>query len=288
MGQFPGESETTLARSDIKPNQTFERTPVMALERISENEAHLWYGQPDSVSDPGVLRRYRTLLSADECEKLDRYRFAKDRHVGLLTRAMVRCLLSRYVDVAPSRWRFRTNRYGRPEIATPKRASTLRFNVSHTTGMIVVLISKNRDVGVDVEGLPYLGPCLEIADRFFSPAEVTALRSLPAPEQPLRFIEHWVLKESFIKARGMGLSLPLEDFSFRIPRRPEENIEIRFDPSLEDDPERWQFSLEAIGDKHVVATAIERRLDEKIQLVRREALPLVDLPPSCHLAASRS
>ena len=276
----------TLARPEIDPSRTSERTSVMALEHIGDNEAHLWYGHPDRVSDPGVLRRYRALLSDDERERLDRYHFPKDRHIGLLTRAMVRCLLSRYCDVAPSRWRFRTNRYGRPEIATPERARSLRFNVAHTTGMVVILISRNREVGVDVEGLPYLGPCLEIADRFFSPAEVTALRALPAPKQPSRFIEHWVLKESFIKARGMGLSLPLADFSFGITGRLDEDIEIRFDSSLEDDPERWQFSLEALGDKHVVATAIERRRDDSIQLVRREALPLDDLPPPCRQAAS--
>ncbi len=248
----------------------------MGLEQIKKNEAHLWYGQPDRISDPCLLRRYRELFTEDEREKIDQYHFAKDRHASLVTRAMVRCLLSRYVAVEPSDWRFRSNRYGRPEIAKPGHAGTLRFNIAHTKGMIVVLISKNREVGVDVECLSYLGPCLEIADRYFSPSEVETLRSLPSSEQALRFIEYWTLKESFIKARGMGLAIPLDEFSFRIEKKPRDKIDIRFAPSLEDNPARWQFSLDAIGEKHIVATAIERRSDERLQLLRREMVPLVD------------
>ena len=190
------------------------------------------------ISDPSLLQRYRELLTEDEREKVNRYHFAKDRHASLVTRAMVRSLLSRYVDVEPCDWRFRSNRYGRPEIAEPNHAGTLRFNIAHTKGMIVVLISKNREVGVDVECLPYRGPCLEIANHYFSPSEVEALRSLPSSKHALRFVEYWTLKESFIKARGMGLAIPLDEFSFFIEKKPRLKIDIRFARSLEDSPAR--------------------------------------------------
>ena len=140
----------------------------MGTEEIRENEAHLWYGRPDDISDSILLRRFRELLSEDEREKFERYHFAEDRHSSLITRAMIRCLLSRYAAVEPSDWQDRTNTYGRPEIAKPSHAGKLRFNIAHTKGIIVILICKNRNVGIDVERYPYLGPYQEIADRFFS------------------------------------------------------------------------------------------------------------------------
>jgi 4'-phosphopantetheinyl transferase len=267
-----GSSAKSLPSRSQGPVSNRTRLVSEGLEQIKKDEAHLWYGRADSTVDPRLLHRYRKILSEDEREKVDRYHFPEDRHAGLLTRAMVRCLLSRYVAVEPSRWKFRTNRYCRPEIAEPKLSSTLRFSVAHTDAVIVVLISKNRDVGVDVECLPYDGPCLQVADQFFSPIEVSTLRSLRSSERALRFIQYWTLKESFIKARGVGLAAPLDEFSFSIEEAPTKRTEIRLDPSLEDDPERWQFNLDDIGEEYIVATAIERRRDEKIHLVRREVL----------------
>jgi len=248
----------------------------MAPRGIKQDEVHLWIGRPDSISDPRLLRHFRKLLSQDERERLDRYHFAEDRHAGLLTRAMVRCLLSRYAAVTPSHWRFQTNQYGRPEIAEPEFANALRFNVAHTKGMIVVLISKEREVGVDVECLPYHGPCLQLASRFFSAAEVSVLRSLTPAERSLRFIQYWTLKEAFLKARGMGLAAPLNQFAFDIGEDSTKNIEINFDPSLTEDPERWHFRLDTIGENHVVATAIERNFDERIKTLHREMFSVMD------------
>jgi len=245
----------------------------MTRKQIKRNEAHLWYARIDKVFDRQALRRYRELLSDEERERTERYRFAKDRDTSVITRALVRCLLSQYTSVEPTRWRFRTNQHGRPEIAKPDLANTLRFNVSHTTGMITVFISENRDVGVDVECLPYIGPYMEVAARFFSPTEEKALRSVPWSEQASKFIKYWVLKESYIKARGLGMSLSLRDFSFRITEKSQERIEIQFSPPY-DDPKRWQFNLVAFGDTHIVATAVERRNNQRVQLSMREALPL--------------
>ena len=148
-------------------------------------------------------------------------------------------------------------------------------------------LSKNRDVGVDVECLPYDGPCLQVADQFYSPIEVSTLRSLRSSERALRFIQYWTLKESFIKARGVGLAAPLDEFSFSIEEAPTKRTEIRLDPSLEDDPERWQFNLDDIGEEYIVATAIERRRDEKIHLVRREVLHTT-APPAASFEGTKS
>jgi 4'-phosphopantetheinyl transferase len=143
--------------------------------------------------------------------------------------------------------------------------------------MIVVLISKNRAVGIDVECLPYRGPCLDIAERFFSPTEVSTLHSLPSSYQPSEFIKYWTLKESYVKARGTGLSISLGDFFFQIHENPKGRIDVCFAPALNDHSERWQFDLHSIGDQYVVATAIERHSAEILYVLRCEMPSLLDL-----------
>jgi len=181
----------------------------------------------------------------------------------------VRTVLSRYRDVAPEAWRFELNEYGRPSIAAPDDARGLKFNLSHTNGMIACIVAEERDVGVDVEDRDRTGRLLEVADRFFSPLEVRALRSLPVDEQWERFFVYWTLKESYIKARGMGLAIPLSHFSFDV----DDGISIAFDPKLDDDPSRWQFTALSHGRRHAVAASVERQPDEVIDLVIRETVP---------------
>ena len=78
---------------------------------------------------------YRQLITPDENERMARFVFERDRRQFLITRALVRTMLSRYAEVAPRDWRFITNQYGRPEVLDrPAGVADLRFNLSHTTG----------------------------------------------------------------------------------------------------------------------------------------------------------
>ncbi len=245
----------------------------MELETPLDTEAHLWIARPGEIRDPELLLGYDALLTNDEREKVARFRFEKDRHTSLVTRALVRTVLSRYADVSPGDWRFVANEYGKPEISEPREKRSLRFNLSHTEGLVVCLVGRDRELGVDVEDRTRGGDLLDVADRFFSPFEVKALRTLPPEERMDRFFLYWTLKESYIKARGMGLAISLAAFSFDLDS-PGSGIRILFDPSLEDDPGRWQFSAMGYGRRHAIAVgmALKRRRDVKIVL--REAVPL--------------
>ncbi len=240
-------------------------------EALGRNEAHLWMVRPEQIRDPGLLCAYEALLTEQERKKRDRFMFAKDQHQCLVTRALVRTALSKYADVSPERWRFDANEYGRPEISAPHSTSHLKFNLSHTNDLIACLVSNARDVGVDVEDRHRRGNLLDVAHRFFSSFEVQALRSLPEVEQLDRFFMYWTLKESYIKARGMGLAIPLSHFSFDLGGH---GVRISFDPRLEDDPASWQFSIFSFGRRHVVATGI--RAGETVTLKLRETVPLSD------------
>ena len=219
------------------------------------DEVHVWVSR-DDAADETRLREYRELLTDDEAARCDRFYRQGDRVRFLMARAMVRTMLSRYVPVDPAAWRFRIQDHGRPEVAElPPGAPDLRFNISHTEGLVACAVTVGRDVGVDVE---FINRTLtyDVADRFFSPQEVADLRALPEDEQPVVFFDYWTLKEAYIKARGLGLALPLGQFTFH--RLPGCAPVISFAPELHDDPATWQFAQFWPTREHRMAVAVRR------------------------------
>ncbi len=219
------------------------------------------------------LEAYMHLMTPDEHQRMARFVFDKDRRAFLLTRALVRTMLSRYAPIAAADWRFITNVHGRPEILDrPAGVPDLRFNISHTDGLIACAVTIGREVGVDVE---HVGRHLmhDVAGRHFAPAEVSDLRQLPEEEQRTVFFDYWTLKESYIKARGFGLALPLGDFAFKL--NPPSPPTIRFEPALEDDPSTWQFQQGWPTPTHRLALAVRREGNDLPVRIREVVPPAV-------------
>jgi len=202
------------------------------------------------------LDAYRAFLSEDEHARMARFVFDRDRRAFLLTRALVRTSLSRYAPVPPAGWAFIANVHGRPEILDrPSGVPDLRFNISHTDGLIACAVTIGREVGVDVEHINrHLSH--DVAGRHFAPREVSDLKRLPEGEQRRVFFDYWTLKEAYIKARGFGLALPLGDFAFTL--NPPNAPAITFEPSLDDDPASWQFLQGWPTPRHRLGLAVRR------------------------------
>jgi 4'-phosphopantetheinyl transferase len=174
----------------------------------------------------------------------------------LAARVLLRSLLSRYGSLSPTAWRFLANPWGRPYLANEETLPGLRFNLSHKPGFVTCLLGCDRELGVDVEDRTVeRHHLLAIAQRFFSPAEVRDLMELPQLQQPERFYELWTLKESYIKARGVGLGLGLSKFSFTVRGN---TARVQFDPGFPDDAARWSFQLFRPDGEHIMATSLER------------------------------
>src|SRR5690606_35741943 len=131
----------------------------------------------------------------------------------------------------------------------------LQFNLSKSSGLVACAITCDALVGVDVENVRRRAP-LDVADTFFAPSEVAALRALPLEQQPQRFFEYWTLKESYVKARGLGLTSPRDQFAFCMEADHPPRIEI--DPRQQDDPAAWQFAHVRPTDEHLVAVCVRR------------------------------
>ncbi len=222
---------------------------------LPDNEIHLYFSFPDQISDPGLLKRYESLLSDDELAQMPRFYFARHRHQFLLTRALIRTTLSRYFPVEPETWRFDRNAYGKPGISSPHGAWPVRFNLSHCDGLILCGITRDHDIGVDVEdALRSTRAAFDGLSSYFSASEIAALARLPADQQKQRFFDYWTLKESYIKARGMGLAIPLDKFSFQFEANRLSGFETQ--PDLEDDATNWQFWRTPMAERYRVAVAV--------------------------------
>ncbi len=230
------------------------RSPPTVLT-LTADDVHVWYVDPALVSDPALIRRYDALMSADERARHARFVFPRDQHIYLVARALVRTTLSQYAEVEPQAWTFRAGPHGRPEIAGPPGVPPLRFSLSHTAGLGALAVALQHDVGIDVEGTNARASAPAIARRFFAPSEAADLEARPPEEQGRAFLEYWTLKEAYIKATGLGLSMPLKSFAFRLTTPPA----ISFERSPGGDPTEWHFARPDLGPHHIAALAVRAR-----------------------------
>jgi 4'-phosphopantetheinyl transferase len=237
---------------------------AVPLTPLAADEVHAWHILPDRIARPGFFERCEGLLSDDERTRWRRFVRDVDAQHYLVAHALLRTALSRYVDVAPQDWRFECNEFGRPHICGPEIGRELQFNLSHTQGLVACAVAWRRPVGIDVESFERTGVGVELAANYFSPQEIAQLRSLPAAAQSERFLEYWTLKEAYLKARGTGLSLPLDCFSMHL--QPEQPIAISFAPPLDDDPSAWQFAQFRPTPRHVLAVAVQRAPGENSRI----------------------
>jgi 4'-phosphopantetheinyl transferase len=225
---------------------------VSRVAELAAHEVHVWRARPASIATPEQHAQARAVLSVDERSQLDRFVLERPRQEYLAAHVLVRTTLSRYADVAPEAWEFRTGPWGRPELVAPNAPIRLRFNLTHTDGLVACAVTRDRDVGIDAEARGRRPTTPDLADHFFAPAEAAALRALPEPMRSARFLDYWTLKEAYIKARGMGLAIPLDRFWFDL-----DGAELAF-TALDDEPARWWFARLALGPQHVAAVCVER------------------------------
>lgn len=193
----------------------------------------MWRASLDA-SEPAV-GRLQALLAADERERARRFRFERDRCRYVVGRGLLRVLLSRYLATRPEEIRFAYGPHEKPALA----GAGPRFNLSHSGSVALLAFSSGGEVGIDVERDDGDFARERIPERFFSSAEVKALRALPRALQSRAFLSCWTRKEAFIKARGDGLSLALD--SFDVTLAPGQPVAILRTAWSDDEPTEWSL-----------------------------------------------
>jgi 4'-phosphopantetheinyl transferase len=235
------------------PGRTEWKAPPAAYD-VSHELVHVW--RTGTHWPDGGIAALRGWLSADERQRSDRFHFAIDRTRYIIGHGLLRRLLGQCLGAAPDRLVFRNGAFGKPELAGGDDWRRPQFNISHSGEFVLVAVAVGRVVGIDIEQVRPDVPVEAIAKRFFSPRECAALAALDAPRRRRGFHACWTRKEAYIKARGEGLSLPLDRFDVSVePDAPARLLATRPDPAEE---RRWTLTDLDVGRAHRAALAVER------------------------------
>lgn len=197
---------------------------------------HLWLMASDEIHCGSTQRNWVSLLPTGERERVLRQLAPEDRQLALATRVLIRAVISAYLGGNPGHWRFDASPTGKPFlINAPKPVA---FNLSHSGNLVACAIAGEQGIGVDIEDSHVERDFLALARRFFAPQEYTELASLPAAAQADYFYHLWTLKESHLKARGLGLANGLDSYRFQRDSHGEYHLSAPPDTSGQ-----WQHRL---------------------------------------------
>jgi 4'-phosphopantetheinyl transferase len=217
------------------------------------DEVHVWRATLDQT--PSQIQSFLRNLAADEQARAERFHFERDREHFIVARGVLRAILGGYLNRAPESLSFCYSSHGKPALAGESDGDTIRFSVSHSHGVALYAVTRGREVGIDLERIRSDVAVAEIAGRFFSRREVAMLRTLPTEVQRQAFFHCWTRKEAYIKARGEGLSLPLDQFDVSLaPGEPDAVPGTQPDPS---EASRWSLQELTPGPSYVAALAVE-------------------------------
>lgn len=220
---------------------------------IHRDEIHIWYTRLD-VPETQV-KKWQLYLSPDELQRAHRFHFIKDQHHFIVGRGVLRKLLGNYLNKHPYELRFEYNKYGKPFVDYEIEGDKLHFNLSHSHELCIYALTLKHHLGIDIEFVREDFSDLEIAERFFAPEEVKVLNSLPVTDQKKAFFLCWTRKEAFIKAKGKGLSIPLDQFNVSlVPGQPARLLKTRYDRL---DVDRWSLFNIDLFPEYAAAVAVE-------------------------------
>jgi 4'-phosphopantetheinyl transferase len=220
--------------------------------RFELGEVRVWWMELGFPPESAIAQ-WRADLDPQERAQAERFHFDEDRSTYIAAHWLVRHALASVGGLGPADWRFTIDMHGKPGIDPALGRPDLRFNLSHTRGLVACAIGFGDMIGIDVEALSRGPTDLDVAERFFSPSEVAILRGTPQARQPCTFMRFWTLKEALIKATGEGLSRALDSFSFSL-----DPVSIAFDPEDAAEAMKWKFIEAQPTPRHLLALAVRR------------------------------
>jgi 4'-phosphopantetheinyl transferase len=227
---------------------------------------HVWV-QPIEAG-PG-LERFEQTLDRSERSRAAAFVRDADRRAYVTAHGLLRLALSwQQPSVEAPAWRFRTARFGKPELADGRLG--IQFSLSHSSAHVAVVLSEKDECGIDVECMERPGEVEVLAGSVLSPGELARFLAASGPRRRRVFFRCWTLKEAYAKAVGLGLRLPFDqlDFGFGTP------IEL-IDATRSGHPVRdWTF-MHWIHGVSSCAVAFRGEPDANPTLVRH---PGIDMP----------
>jgi len=177
---------------------------------ITATTAHIW--AVDLDRDTTTLNSLARLLSTDERERASQFRLDAPRRRFIVSRAALRNILAQYLNTRPENIRFSSGNFGKPCLERSLNTG-LQFNVAHSGNLALIAVTRENEIGVDVEFLRPIRHAKEIASRYFHPHEVEAILASSLANLHETFLKCWTGKEALLKAVGTGVTDALPNFS---------------------------------------------------------------------------
>jgi len=220
-------------------------------------------------------------IQSDEKERLKRFVFRKDVRASLVGRLLMRKFVNEYANLPYDKIIFVRDEHNRPILKD--NSTVVSFNVSHQ-GSYTVLAGeiKNVKIGVDVMTLDYnedknISDFFRLMNKHFSIAEWEEIRNSgkSEAEQMSMFYRHWALKESYVKALGVGVFVNLGSIDFQTNSELSENS-ITTDTVLYVNgiKQNWLFEETLLDSRHCVAVALQEN-DNSLRL-RNTPFEIID------------
>lgn len=186
------------------------------------------------ATTPAELGAFAATLTVAERAVAARYHFQRDRDRSVVSRGTLRAVLARLLARPAASLELIVGEYGKPALV----AAELEINVSHADAHLLIGFSRARALGVDVEGGGHALDVDELAPTVFTPVERAELARYAGAERREAFLRAWTRKEAYLKARAVGLSLPLTDFSVSLSADRDATLVSTVDPT---EAARWQL-----------------------------------------------
>ena len=242
--------------SSVQPVESNFQLPE--YQELPEDEVHIWQANLDALAL--ATESSPLLLSQDEHRRAGRFHFESDRKRYIAGRQFLRKLLSAYFKTDFTGLSFHYSPKGKPSLGP---ASEIRFNVSHSGRIALFAFVRGRELGVDVEQIHKEVNVKEIAGRFFSRAEQTTFAAVAEELKQEAFFRCWTRKEAFVKAKGDGLSLALDQFDVSLlPGEPAQLLSTRPDPK---EQHRWSMWDLNVGPDYAAALVVEGKVASVVE-----------------------
>jgi 4'-phosphopantetheinyl transferase len=228
------------------------RSPPQTLQ-ISHSVVHLW--RVDLTQPIAPIDTLLEILSVEEQDRARRFHFEVDRQRFIVGRGTLRILLGRYLQVEPQQLQFKYGDRGKPLLAEPFCRSQIQFNVSHSQNLALYAIACGREVGVDVEQIRPIRDLDRLAARFFSAREYAHLQTLELEARLEPFFGYWTCKEAYVKACGVGLSLPTREIEVMLEPGQECFLQIS---GCEENAKNWSLKTLKVIDNFIGAIVLEK------------------------------
>jgi len=214
------------------------------LISFPNSEVHIWHAYINKQVKN--IEFFKSLLSIEESEKINNLYLEKNKKKSIISRALLRYILSLYIDINPNEIKFIYNKHGKPYLDIKQNSNNINFNLSHSNNLIVYAIAKNQELGIDVEKFRNNFDINKLAKRYFSENELSIFEKVSENKKIKIFFSIWTKKEAFLKAKGMGIYTPLNKI----------NVSSNF---IEDNNELWQFENLKINYKYSTKLAVKNK-----------------------------